>query len=77
MKINIKEYLDRSHLNRYQLAKKLNMTYPSINAIYQGKPTSIRFKLLEGLCRELKCTPNDILIPEDEAVITLYNTSKE
>ena len=71
MKINIKEKLSQSGMSKYELAKKINITYPTISKIYASKTTSINFQILEGLCKELHCTPNDILIPDDETVKSL------
>lgn len=64
MKINIKNQLDKIGISRYELAKRVGVTYPTISAIYNGESTSIKFDVLEGICRELYCTPNDILILE-------------
>ena len=62
MKINIKHKLDEKSMSRYELAKRIGVTYPTIDNIYKGTSTSIKFNILEGICKELNCTPNDILI---------------
>jgi putative transcriptional regulator len=61
MIISIKPLMDSQHITRYELAQKMGVTYPTINNIYKGNATSIRLDTLEGLCRELHCTPNDII----------------
>ncbi len=61
MIISIKPLMDSQHITRYELSQKMGVTYPTINNIYKGNATSIRLDTLEGLCRELHCTPNDII----------------
>lgn len=65
MHIDIKSKLEFKHMRRYELAQKIDVTYPTITAIYNSTSTSIRFDTLEKICRELDCTPNDILIFDD------------
>lgn len=62
MKINIKPRLEEKNMTRYELAKRIDVTYPTITSIYNGTTQSIKFEILEGICKELECTPNDILI---------------
>jgi putative transcriptional regulator len=66
MRISIKERMESLGISRYELAKRIDITYPSIDNIYKERSTSITFNVLELLCRELKCTPNDILILSDK-----------
>lgn len=66
MKIDIKHKLEEKGISRYELAKRIGVTYPTITSIYNGESTSIKFEILEGICKELDCTPNDILISDDE-----------
>lgn len=65
MKLSIKEKLQEKGITRYELAKRIGVTYPTITAIYNGESTSIKFDILEALCRELNCTPNEILETDD------------
>lgn len=62
MRISIKNKLNELGMSRYELAKRINVTYPTIDNIYKEKSISIKFDTLESICRELNCTPNDILI---------------
>lgn len=62
MKISIIKQLEQKGISRYELAKRIDVSYPTIENIYKGTSTSIRFTTLEALCKELNCTPNDILI---------------
>lgn len=64
MKICIKEQLQKKNMSRYELAKRIGVTYPTIDNIYKSASTSIKFETLQLICKELECTPNDILIIE-------------
>lgn len=62
MKISIQQQLQAKNMTRYELARKIGVTYPTIDKIYKGDSTSIKLEILESLCNVLECTPNDILI---------------
>lgn len=62
MKLNFKKIIDTSGLTQTQIAKELNVSYPTINNLYNGTAKSIYFDKLEELCNLLHCTPNDVLI---------------
>ena len=62
MKISIQRLLEEKGMSRYELANRIGVTYPTIDKIFKGRSTSIRFDTLELICNELNCTPNDILI---------------
>lgn len=64
-KLKIKEMLDKKGITRYALAKNIGVTYPTIDKIYNGETSSIRLSTLENICRELDCTPNDIIYIEE------------
>lgn len=76
MKINIKQKLSDVGMSRYELAKRIGVTYPTIDKIYKGESTSIKFEILESICRELNCTPNEIIISDDPVIKRLlcYST---
>lgn len=71
MRLNIKDKLTKKNITRYELAKRIGVTYPTITAIYNGESTSIKLEILEALCKELECTPNDIIVSEDPTVSRL------
>lgn len=62
MQISIQDKLKEIGMSRYELAKRIGVTYPTIDNIYKGTSTSIKFEILENICNVLNCTPNDILI---------------
>ena len=38
------------------------VTYPTIDNIYKGTSTSIKFEILESICKELSCSLDEILV---------------
>ena len=44
-----------------ELAQRINITNVNLSRIKTGKVKSLRFSTLDGLCRELKCQPGDLL----------------
>lgn len=65
MKLNIKKKLEENNMSRYELAKRIDVTYPTIDNIYKGKSTSIKLEILESICKELNCSPVEILESDD------------
>lgn len=65
MKITIQEKLKEKNMTRYELAKRIGVTYPTIDNIYKGTSTSIKFEILESICKELDCLLEEILIFDD------------
>ena len=65
MKINIKDKLDARGISRYELAQRIGVTYPTITSIYKGESTSVKFDILEAICKELDCSLDDILVFDD------------
>ena len=78
MKLDIQTKLNQKGMSRYELAKRIGVTYPTIDSIYKGKSTSIKLEILDALCNELDCTPNDILVsakPQTAAKLKAYEKS--
>lgn len=71
MKLNIKNKMDELGITRYELAQRINVTYPTIDKIYKGESTAIKLETLESICKVLDCSPNEILVSEDPQVTRL------
>lgn len=65
MKISIQQKLKEKDMSRYELAKRIGVTYPTIDNIYKGNSTSIKLDILEAICKELDCFLDEILIFDD------------
>lgn len=68
MKINIDEILKQQNKTRYWLSRKINFTYPNLMRLCNNETESIKFEVLENICKALNCTPNDILIVEKDDI---------
>lgn len=44
-----------------KLAQHIGISEVNLSRIKTGKVKSLRFSTLDGLCRELKCQPGDLL----------------
>ena len=66
MKINIKDKLEEKGISRYELAQRVGVTYPTITSIYNSNSTSVKFDILEAICKELDCSLDEILIFDDK-----------
>ncbi|PWR22627.1 helix-turn-helix domain-containing protein [Zavarzinia aquatilis] len=51
------------------LAAAIGITEANLSLLKQGKVKGIRFETLDALCRQLGCTPGDLLqtVSEEEA----------
>lgn len=77
MRLSIQDKLKEKKLTRYELAKKIGVTYPTIDKIYKGESTSIKFDILEAICKELNCSPLEILDTDDQEMKRLLTYSIE
>jgi putative transcriptional regulator len=57
----LKSILKRKGMTRYRLAKKSNISYPTLHALYRNKSKGYSADVLNKLCYALKCTPGDLL----------------
>ena len=71
MQIQLKKILEEKHMNRYELAAKTGLSYPGITNIYDGKTKRISLDTIEILCRALDCTPNDLLVFDNENICSI------
>lgn len=62
MEINLDIILEQKGKTRYWLAKEIGVTYPNLKKLADNNTTSIKFELIEKICKTLECTPNDIFI---------------
>lgn len=77
MKINIQPLMEQKGISRYELGKRIGVTYPTITSIYNGESTSIKYDILEAICIELECTPNDIFLTKHEELKNKLVQGKE
>lgn len=59
--IKLKELLDSQNKSLYRLQKETDISYNALMKIQNNEVSSMSFEVLEKLCDNLKCMPNDIL----------------
>jgi putative transcriptional regulator len=58
----IAELLRERGRSLYWLAKETGIAYPTLWRLRDSKTESIAFRVLEGICLALECSPGDVLI---------------
>lgn len=64
VKIQLNELLKDREKSLYALAKETEISYNALWKISNSKVQGITFDVLEKICKNLKCTPNDLLVIE-------------
>ena len=59
--IELDSILRKRKCTSKELAGRIGITEANLSRLKTGKARTIRFDLLNDLCRELKCAPGDIL----------------
>jgi putative transcriptional regulator len=62
IKTRIDELLRERGKSLYWLAKETGIAYPTLWRLRDSKTESIAFRVLEGICLALGCTPGDVLV---------------
>lgn len=61
IKIDIKNKLNEMDKSIYWLHKESGITYANLSNLTNNKTTSVKWDILEKICKVLECTPNDII----------------
>ncbi len=65
--MNLDVMLAKRKMRSNELAERIGLTQANLSILKTGKAKAIRLKTLDAICRELQCTPGDILeYREDE-----------
>ena len=59
--INIDVMLAKRKMRSNELADRIGLTQANLSILKTGKAKAIRLSTLDAVCRELQCTPGDIL----------------
>ena len=59
--INIDVMLAKRKMRSNELAERIGLTQANFSILKTGKAKAIRLSTLDAICRELQCTPGDIL----------------
>ncbi len=65
---NLDVQLAKNKMSLTELSERVGITIANLSILKSGKAKAIRFSTLEKICKELKCTPGDILeyIPQED-----------
>ena len=59
--MNIDVMLAKRKMRSNELAERIGLTQANLSILKTGKAKAIRLSTLDAICRELECTPGDIL----------------
>ena len=59
--VNLDVMLAMRKMRSNELAEKIGLTQANLSILKTGKAKAIRLSTLDAICRELHCTPGDIL----------------
>ncbi len=58
---NLDVQLAKSKMSLTELSVRIGITIANLSILKSGKARAVRFSTLELICKELNCTPGDIL----------------
>ncbi|MDD3570118.1 MAG: helix-turn-helix transcriptional regulator [Lachnospiraceae bacterium] len=64
VKLDVLTLLKNNGKTKYWLYKRLGMSYQNFNKMVNNETSSIRYEVIEEICKLLNCTPNDLFIME-------------
>jgi len=59
--VNLDVMLAMRKMRSNELAERIGLTQANLSILKTGKAKAIRLSTLDAICRELQCTPGDIL----------------
>lgn len=59
--ISLDRMLQARGMTLSELAVRVDITLANLSILKTGKARAIRFSTLDAICRELQCTPGDLL----------------
>lgn len=61
IRVNLDMMLVKRRISLTELSTKVGITLSNLSVLKLNKVKAIRFSTLEAICRELECTPGDLL----------------
>ena len=59
--LNLDVMLAKRKMRSNELAERIGLTQANLSILKTGKAKAIRLTTLDAICRELQCTPGDLL----------------
>ena len=71
--VNLDVVLARRKMSLSELSERVGITLANLSILKTGKAKAVRFSTLEAICRELECSPGDLLeyVKEDDVQETV------
>ena len=66
IRLNVLAMLEKHGKTKYWLYKQLGMSYQNFNNMVNNQTKSIRYETLDAMCAIFDCTPNDLLIYDED-----------
>lgn len=64
--VNLDVMMAKRKISSSELAERIGITNANLSILKTGKGKAIRFSTLNAICKELKCSPGDILEYKEE-----------
>ncbi len=66
IRIDLDVMMARRKISLSELAERVGITLANLSILKNNKAKAIRFSTLEAICKELDCTPGDIISIEED-----------
>ena len=66
IEVNLDVMMARRHVSLNELSDRVGITIANLSILKNNKAKAVRFSTLDAICRELQCTPGDILEYREE-----------
>ena len=61
IEVNLDVMMARRRMSLNELSDRVGITVANLSILKNNKAKAVRFSTLDAICRELNCTPGDIL----------------
>jgi putative transcriptional regulator len=66
IEVNLDVMMARRRMSLNELSERVGITVANLSILKNNKAKAVRFSTLDAICRELNCTPGDILEFKEE-----------
>ena len=66
IEVNLDVMMARRRMSLNELSERVGITVANLSILKNNKAKAVRFSTLDAICRELQCTPGDILEYREE-----------
>ena len=66
IEVNLDVMMAKRRMSLNELSERVGITVANLSILKNNKAKAVRFSTLDAICRELHCTPGDILEYREE-----------